>query len=122
MLAWGYFPSSGGGGSLGGINTLWPLFGIANQMLAGMALMLRRGAVQDEASGLRLGGPAAHQLAAHLHPVGGLGEDLQRQSRKLGFLAIANKFQAMIDSGTIPAQYTESQLAQLVFNNRLDAG
>ncbi|MNH18751.1 Carbon starvation protein A [compost metagenome] len=41
---------------------------------------------------------------------------------QLGFLAIANKFQAMIDSGTIPAQYTESQLAQLVFNNRLDAG
>ncbi|MCD9160437.1 carbon starvation protein A, partial [Escherichia coli] len=31
-------------------------------------------------------------------------------------------FQAMIDSGKIPAQYTESQLSQLVFNNRLDAG
>lgn len=29
---------------------------------------------------------------------------------------------AMIDSGNIPPQYTESQLAQLVFNNRLDAG
>ena len=28
----------------------------------------------------------------------------------------------MIDSGKIPAQYTESQLSQLVFNNRLDAG
>ena len=28
----------------------------------------------------------------------------------------------MIDSGNIPAQYTQSQLAQLVFNNRLDAG
>lgn len=28
----------------------------------------------------------------------------------------------MIDSGNIPPQYTESQLAQLVFNNRLDAG
>jgi carbon starvation protein len=41
---------------------------------------------------------------------------------KVGFLAIANKFQAMIDSGKIPAQYTESQLSQLVFNNRLDAG
>lgn len=41
---------------------------------------------------------------------------------KVGFLAIANKFQAMIDSGNIPPQYTESQLAQLVFNNRLDAG
>ena len=31
-------------------------------------------------------------------------------------------FDAMIDSGNIPSQYTESQLAQLVFNNRLDAG
>lgn len=41
---------------------------------------------------------------------------------KIGFLAIANKFQAMIDSGNIPAQYTQSQLTQLVFNNRLDAG
>lgn len=41
---------------------------------------------------------------------------------KVGFTAIANKFQAMIDSGNIPPQYTESQLAQLVFNNRLDAG
>ncbi|SQA97015.1 Carbon starvation protein A [Cedecea neteri] len=28
----------------------------------------------------------------------------------------------MIDSGNIPAQYTQSQLSQLVFNNRLDAG
>ncbi|MFP1528098.1 hypothetical protein ACLB1R_16305 [Escherichia coli] len=28
----------------------------------------------------------------------------------------------MISSGNIPSQYTESQLAQLVFNNRLDAG
>lgn len=40
----------------------------------------------------------------------------------MGFPAIANKFRAMIDSGNIPPQYTESQLAQLVFNNRLDAG
>ncbi|SPW28299.1 Carbon starvation protein A [Edwardsiella tarda] len=41
---------------------------------------------------------------------------------RVGFLAVANKFQAMIDSGNIPAQYTQTQLAQLVFNNRLDAG
>ncbi len=42
--------------------------------------------------------------------------------RKSASPAIANKFRAMIDSGNIPSQYTESQLAQLVFNNRLDAG
>ena len=107
---------------LGGINTLWPLFGIANQMLAGMALMLCAVVLfkmkrQRYAWVALL--PTSWLLICTL--TAGWQKSFSPDT-KVGFTAIANKFRAMIDSGNIPPQYTESQLAQLVFNNRLDAG
>ena len=107
---------------LGGINTLWPLFGIANQMLAGMALMLCA-VVLFKMKRQRYAWVALVPTAWLLICTLTAGwQKAFSPDNKVGFLAIANKFQAMIDSGKIPAQYTESQLSQLVFNNRLDAG
>lgn len=122
VLAWGYFLHQGVVDPLGGINTLWPLFGIANQMLAGMALMLCAVVLfkmKRQAYAWVALLPTSWLLICTLSAG---WEKTFSDNTKLGFLAIANKFQAMIDSGTIPAQYTEFQLAQLVFNNRLDAG
>lgn len=122
VLAWGYFLHQGVVDPLGGINTLWPLFGIANQMLAGMALMLCAVVLvkmKRQAYAWVALLPTSWLLICTLSAG---WEKAFSDNPKLGFLAIANKFQAMIDSGAIPAQYTESQLTQLVFNNRLDAG
>ncbi|ENK5786090.1 carbon starvation protein CstA [Escherichia coli] len=130
VLAWGYFLHQGVVDPLGGINTLWPLFGIANQMLAGMALMLCA-VVLFKMKRQRYAWVALVPTAwVALVPTAWLlictltagWQKAFSPDAKVGFLAIANKFQAMIDSGNIPSQYTESQLAQLVFNNRLDAG
>ena len=122
LLATAYFLHQGVVDPLGGINTLWPLFGIANQMLAGMALMLCA-VVLFKMKRQRYAWVALVPTAWLLICTLTAGwQKAFSPDNKVGFLAIANKFQAMIDSGKIPSQYTESQLSQLVFNNRLDAG
>jgi len=122
VLAWGYFLHQGVVDPLGGINTLWPLFGIANQMLAGMALMLCA-VVLFKMKKQKYAWVALVPTAWLLFCTLTAGwQKAFSDNPKVGFLAIANKFQAMIDSGNIPAQYTQSQLTRLVFNNRLDAG
>lgn len=122
VMAWGYFLHQGVVDPLGGINTLWPLFGIANQMLAAMALSLCAVVLfkmkRQRYAWVALV-PTSWLLVCTL--TAGWQKSFSEDTR-VGFLAIANKFQAMIDSGNIPPQYTESQLTQLVFNNRLDAG
>ncbi|MEX9948307.1 pyruvate/proton symporter CstA [Providencia alcalifaciens] len=122
VLAWGYFLHQGVVDPLGGINTLWPLFGIANQMLAGMALMLCAVVLfkmKRQAYAWVALLPTSWLLVCTM--TAGWEKTFSEDAR-VGFLAVANKFQTMLDSGNLPPQYTESQLTQLVFNNRLDAG
>ncbi|WP_410014395.1 carbon starvation CstA family protein [Sodalis sp. C49] len=123
VAAWGYFLYQGVVDPLGGINTLWPLFGIANQMLAAMALTLcfvvlfkMKRHVYAWVAGV----PMAFLLVCTT--TAGLMKILSSDPR-VGFLALARKYQAGIDQNQIiaPAK-TMEEMGRLVFNNQLNAG
>ena len=108
---------------LGGINTLWPLFGIANQMLAAIALTMCA-VVLFKMKRQRYAWVAIFPTVVLLTCTLTAGWiKVFDPSPKLGFLAIANKFQTGIDKGVLiaPAKSME-EMGRLVFNNRLDAG
>jgi len=118
--AWGYFLYQGVLDPLGGINTLWLLFGIANQLLAAVALVVATTIL------LKMGrlswvwvtlGPmvwlvsvtltASYQKIFHPNP-------------RIGLLSYANALAAKLAAHAVPPEQVAAT-QRLVFNNRLDA-
>ncbi|MBY0240304.1 MAG: carbon starvation protein A [Burkholderiaceae bacterium] len=122
VAAWGYFLYQGVVDPLGGINTLWPLFGIANQMLAGIALILAT-CVLFKMKRAKYAWvtmvPTAWLLLCTL-TAGYL--KIFDANPKVGFLAHAAKYSAAIaeDKVLAPAK-SMAQMHQIVFNDYLDA-
>ncbi|HET7865005.1 MAG TPA: carbon starvation CstA family protein, partial [Burkholderiaceae bacterium] len=121
--AWGYFLYQGVVDPLGGINTLWPLFGIANQMLAAVALMLGTVVLfkmkKDRYAWVTLL-PAGWLLVCTL-TAGWL--KIFSPDVRVGFLAHAAKYSDALAQGLLlaPAK-TAVAMERIVFNDRLDAG
>jgi carbon starvation protein len=121
VAGWGYFLYQGVVDPLGGINTLWPLFGIANQLLAATALTLgttllvkSRRPVFAFSTALPLAWLLCVTMTAGF-------QKIWSPDRRVGFLAQADHLAAQLASGVIPAEkIAETQI--LIFNNRLDAG
>ncbi|MDT0177903.1 carbon starvation CstA family protein [Enterobacter sp. BRE11] len=122
VAGWGFFVYQGVVDPLGGINTLWPLFGIGNQMLASMALILgtvvlfkmkkQRYAwvtILPTAWLFITSMTAGWQKIFHVKP-------------SIGFLAQANKFRKGIDEGVIiaPAK-SVADMQTIVFSNQINA-
>jgi len=122
VATWGYFLYQGVVDPLGGINTLWPLFGIGNQMLAAVALMLGTVVLfkmkKDRYAWVTMV-PAAWLLVCTM-TAGWL--KIFSADPKLGFLAHADKYAAAIAEGKVlaPAK-TLDAMSRVVFNDRLDA-
>ncbi|HTW94750.1 MAG TPA: carbon starvation CstA family protein [Tepidisphaeraceae bacterium] len=110
--AWGYFLWQGVKDPLGGINSLWPLFGIANQLLATVALCV--------ATTIIVKMHRAKYAAVTLVPLAWLvavtftasWHKIFDPSPRIGFLAQAR----ILSAGPITAA-----TPRLIFNNRLDA-
>ncbi|MFZ0880552.1 MAG: carbon starvation CstA family protein [Candidatus Acidiferrales bacterium] len=118
--AWGYFLWQGVQDPLGGINTMWPLFGISNQLLAAVALVVGTTIL------LKMG--RLRWIWVTLVPMVMLVSVTMTASyqkifdadARLGFLAQARLLSSQIAMGAIPPDRIAST-QRLIFNNRLDA-
>lgn len=112
VAAWGYFLIQGVLDPLGGINSLWPLFGIANQLLAAVALCVAT-TILIKAYRLKYAWITLIPLAwLVVVTYTAAWQKIFSSAPRIGFLAQA----AALQSGPQTAS-----TSQLIFNNRLDA-
>ncbi|MGG5821478.1 carbon starvation CstA family protein [Falsiroseomonas sp. HW251] len=122
VTAWGYFLYQGVTDPLGGVNTLWPLFGISNQMLAAVALTLCTVVIfrmKRERYAWVTIVPTVWLVACTL--TAGMQKVFHSDPR-IGFLSHASRFQDAIAEGRVlaPARSLD-QMRQVVVNDYVDA-
>jgi len=122
VAGWGWFLYQGVVDPLGGINTLWPLFGIANQMLAGMAMIFVCVAMVKMKREKYLWIPLLPTVWLLICTMTAGWQKLFHDDPKIGFLANAKKFGDALANGEVlaPAK-TLDEMSRIVFNNQLDA-
>lgn len=123
VSGWGFFVYQGVTDPLGGINTLWPLFGIGNQMLASMALLLGTVVLFKMKKERYAWVTIVPTVWLFITSMTAGWQKIFHENPKIGFLAQADRFKAAIADGTIlaPAK-TIADMERIVFNNQINAG
>ncbi|MFT4178575.1 MAG: carbon starvation CstA family protein [Thermomonas sp.] len=123
VALWGYFLYQGVTDPLGGINMLWPLFGIANQMLAGIALMLCTVVLFKMKKDRYAWVSVVPTTWLLICTVSAGFIKLFDADAKVGFLAQASRYRAAIDAGELIAPSKDmGGMQQIMFNNYVNAG
>ena len=117
---WGYFLYIGVIDPNGGVNILWPLFGIANQMLAAIALCVAT-SILVKSGKLKYAWVTALPLAWLVTiTTTAAWQKIFSEDIRIGFFAAANDLSAKLAAGALPAEKA-AVAPQLIFNQHLDA-
>ncbi len=119
---WGFFVYQGVIDPLGGVNSLWPLFGVGNQMLASMALILGTVILFKMKKEKYVWVTIIPTIFLFVTCMTAGWQKIFHENPKIGFLAQANKFSDAIARGEIlkPAK-TIAEMQNIVMSNQINA-
>ncbi|MGV8919064.1 MAG: carbon starvation CstA family protein [Pseudomonas sp.] len=117
VAMWGYLLYQGVIDPLGGINTLWPLFGISNQMLAGIALMLATVVLIKMKRQRYIWVPLVPAIWLLVCTTTAGYIKLFDPSPAVGFLALATKYSTALAAGQVIAPAANiDQMQHVIYN------
>ncbi|KQG37594.1 carbon starvation protein A [Acinetobacter pittii] len=119
---WGFFVYQGVIDPLGGVNSLWPLFGVGNQMLASMALILGTVILFKMKKEKYVWVTIFPTIFLFITCMTAGWQKIFHENPKIGFLAQANRFSDAIARGEIlkPAK-TFEEMQTIVMSNQINA-
>ncbi|MDC5395950.1 carbon starvation protein A [Acinetobacter baumannii] len=119
---WGFFVYQGVIDPLGGVNSLWPLFGVGNQMLASMALILGTVILFKMKKEKYVWVTIIPTISLFITCMTAGWQKIFHENPKIGFLAQAHKFSDAIARGEIlkPAK-TIAEMQTIVMSNQINA-
>jgi carbon starvation protein len=122
VAAWGYFLYQGVVDPLGGINTLWQLFGVGNQMLAGIALLLCTSVLVKMKRERYVWVTLVPTMWLLITTLTAGIQKIFHSDPRIGFLALAHKFSDAAAQGIVLAPAKSlAEMERVAFNNYLDA-
>lgn len=122
VAGWGFFVYQGVVDPLGGINSLWPLFGIGNQILASMALILGTVILFKMKKEKYVWVTIVPTIFLFITSMTAGWQKIFHENPKIGFLAQANRFSDAIARGEVlaPAK-TVAEMQTIVMSNQINA-